>query len=42
MLHRIAIGRDDAWEAMVPDEVADLIKKRSFFGYVKPDRGYEE
>jgi hypothetical protein len=32
VLHRIAIG-DDAWEAMVPDEVADLIKKRSFFGY---------
>jgi hypothetical protein len=32
VLHRIAIG-DDAWESMVPAEVADLIKKRSFFGY---------
>ncbi len=32
VLHRIAIG-DEAWEPMVPTEVADLIKKRGFFGY---------
>jgi hypothetical protein len=32
VLHRIATG-DSAWEAMVPAAVADLIKKRAFFGY---------
>jgi hypothetical protein len=32
VLHRIAIG-DDSWEPMVPAEVAELIKKRAFFGY---------
>ena len=35
-LYRIAAG-DDSWEDMVPDEVAALIKRRGFFGYVKPD-----
>ncbi len=32
VLHRIAIG-DESWEPMVPTEVAELIKKRAFFGY---------
>ena len=32
VLRRIAAG-DTAWEKMVPVEVAELIKKRSFFGY---------
>jgi hypothetical protein len=32
VLRRIA-GGDPAWEAMVPNAVADLIQKRSFFGY---------
>ena len=36
VLRRIAAG-DESWESMVPDEVAALIKRRSFFGYVKPD-----
>jgi hypothetical protein len=31
-------ARDDSWEAMVPAEVAELIKRRAFFGYVKPGR----
>jgi hypothetical protein len=35
VLRRIA-ACDDSWETMVPAEVADLIKKRSFFGYAKP------
>ncbi len=35
VLRRIA-ANDESWETMVPDEVAALIKKRSFFGYVKP------
>jgi len=35
VLRRIAAG-DDSWETMVPDEVAELIKKRSFFGYTRP------
>jgi hypothetical protein len=26
----------------VPAEVAELIKRRAFFGYVKPVRDYEE
>src|SRR6476661_7686924 len=36
VLRRIAAG-DESWESMVPDEVAALIKRRSFFGYVRPD-----
>src|ERR1700750_2183275 len=36
VLRRIAAG-DESWESMVPGEVAALIKRRSFFGYVKPD-----
>jgi hypothetical protein len=36
VLRRIAAG-DDSWETMVPDEVTTLIKRRGFFGYVKPD-----
>jgi hypothetical protein len=36
VLRRIAAG-DDSWESMVPPEVAELIKRRGFFGYVKPD-----
>jgi len=35
VLRRIA-ANDDSWEDMVPPEVADLIKRRAFFGYVKP------
>jgi hypothetical protein len=27
---------------MVPDEVAALIKKRGFFGYVRPGRQYPD
>src|SRR6204780_699902 len=38
VLRRIA-ANDDAWESMVPPEVAELIKRRAFFGYVKPDTG---
>jgi hypothetical protein len=34
VLHRIASG-DDAWEAMVPPGVAELIKARGFFGFSK-------
>jgi hypothetical protein len=34
VLRRIGAG-DDAWEAMVPPAVADLIKRRSFFGYTR-------
>jgi hypothetical protein len=36
VLRRIA-ANDDSWESMVPEEVADLIKRRGFFGYVKSD-----
>ena len=36
VLRRIASG-DALWETMVPNEVSDLIKKRSFFGYHKTD-----
>jgi hypothetical protein len=36
VLRRIASG-DALWETMVPVEVSDLIKKRSFFGYHKTD-----
>jgi hypothetical protein len=35
VLRRIA-ACDDSWETMVPAEVAELIKKRSFFGYTRP------
>jgi hypothetical protein len=39
VLRRIA-ANDPSWETMVPAEVTDLIKKRAFFGYVRPDRHY--
>ena len=32
VLHKISMG-DSAWESMVPDAVAELIKQRSFFDY---------
>ncbi|HJZ08324.1 MAG TPA: hypothetical protein VJ283_09600, partial [Trebonia sp.] len=35
VLRRIAAS-DDSWETMVPEEVAELIKRRGFFGFVKP------
>jgi hypothetical protein len=35
VLRRIAAG-DDEWQAMVPPAVAELIIKRSVFGYVRP------
>ena len=35
VLKRIADG-DPAWEAMVPPQVAEVIKKRGFFGYARP------
>jgi len=41
VLRRIAAD-DPSWETMVPAEVADLIKKRAFFGYVKPERRYPD
>jgi hypothetical protein len=41
VLRRIA-ANDESWETMVPDEVAALIKKRAFFGYVKPGRAYPD
>jgi hypothetical protein len=41
VLRRIAAS-DESWETMVPAEVAALIKKRSFFGYVKPGRQYPD
>jgi hypothetical protein len=34
LLKRIG-ANDDTWEQMVPPEVAEMIKKRSFFGYSK-------
>ena len=34
VLKRIA-ARDETWETMVPKEVAEMIKRRSFFGYSK-------
>jgi hypothetical protein len=37
VLRRIA-AQDDAWEAMVPAEVAELIKRRAFFGYSRSAR----
>jgi hypothetical protein len=36
VLRRIA-ANDDTWESMVPPEVAELIKRRAFFGYIKLD-----
>jgi hypothetical protein len=36
VLRRIGSGDSD-WESMVPPEVAQLIKKRLFFGYRKPE-----
>jgi hypothetical protein len=41
VLRRIAM-QDDSWETMVPEQVADLIKRRAFFGYLKPSQEYEE
>ncbi len=35
VLRRIAAS-DDSWETMVPEQVAELIKRRGFFGFVKP------
>jgi hypothetical protein len=37
VLRRIA-ENDDSWEGMVQPDVAHLIKRRGFFGYVKPGR----
>jgi hypothetical protein len=37
VLRRIAAD-DDSWETMVPAEVAELIKRRCFFGYAKTPR----
>ncbi len=37
VLRRIA-ANDDSWETMVPADVAELIKRRAFFGYVRPGR----
>ena len=37
VLRRIA-ANDDSWEAMVPEEVAEIIKRRGFFGCVRTDR----
>jgi hypothetical protein len=37
VLRRIAAG-DSSWEAMVPSDVAELIKRRRFFGFHNPDR----
>jgi hypothetical protein len=34
VLKRIA-AQDESWENMVPAQVADIIKKRGFFGYSK-------
>jgi hypothetical protein len=37
VLRRIA-ANDNSWEDMVPPQVAELIKRRAFFGYLKPGR----
>jgi len=37
VLRRIA-ANDNSWEDMVPPQVAELIKRRAFFGYTKPSR----
>jgi len=34
VLKRIA-AHDESWEQMVPPQVAEMIKKRGFFGYSK-------
>jgi hypothetical protein len=36
VLRRIA-ANDDSWESMVPANVAELIKRREFFGYTGQD-----
>ena len=36
VLKRIAAG-DEVWETQVPGEVAELIKKRAFFDYRRPE-----
>jgi len=41
VLRRIA-ANDESWENMVPDEVAALIKKRAFFGYIRPSRNFPD
>ena len=41
VLRRIA-ANDDSWETMVPGEVAELIKRRGFFGYGKSNRDYPD
>jgi hypothetical protein len=38
VLHRIPT-EDTTWESMVPSEVSELIKKRGFFGYHRPQEG---
>ena len=40
VLRRIA-AQDDSWETMVPAEVADLIKRCAFFGFVMPAQDEE-
>jgi hypothetical protein len=35
VLNRIATG-DESWEEMVPPQVAEIIRRRGFFGYKKP------
>jgi len=35
VLKRIATG-DESWDQMVPPQVAEIIRKRGFFGYKKP------
>src|SRR6202789_4090510 len=37
VLRRIAVA-DDSWECMVPPAVAELIKRRGFFGYARAER----
>jgi hypothetical protein len=37
VLRRIA-ANDDSWESMVPPDVAELIKRRAFFGYTESGR----
>ena len=41
VLRRIK-DEDTSWESMVPDEVADVIKRRRFFGYRAADRFAKE
>jgi hypothetical protein len=41
VLRRISAG-DGTWEAMVPGAVAELIKRRCFFGYTRPEPGDAE